>query len=305
MSILSDTSKFEAVLARYSPDSKLRHVSSLVGGISAQVLAIAYEDRSGQSRKVVFRQHGDVDFRLNPNVAYDEFRLLEILREHNLPVPTPLFVDTSSEIFERPYLLIEFIDAIADYQPENIDDHIGQMAETLAKIHTVDTVQLPFLGKTDSVYTQLFDVFPNEMDETLRETYIREVLQSVCPARQINRSVLIHGDYWNGNTMWRNGKLVAVIDWEDAALADPLADLSNTRMETLWSFGVDVMEEITRRYFALMPDVDMTNLPVWDLRVALYPAFRLLDFAGGDAEKEKIMREQHHWFVDQAIKALA
>jgi aminoglycoside phosphotransferase (APT) family kinase protein len=35
---------------------------------------------------------------------------------------------------------------------------------------------------------------------------------------------LLHGDYWPDNTLWRDGRLVCVIDWEDAALGDPLAD---------------------------------------------------------------------------------
>jgi aminoglycoside phosphotransferase (APT) family kinase protein len=39
--------------------------------------------------------------------------------------------------------------------------------------------------------------------------------------------VLLHGDFWPGNALWRDGALVAILDWEDAAIGDPLADVAN------------------------------------------------------------------------------
>ncbi len=33
--------------------------------------------------------------------------------------------------------------------------------------------------------------------------------------------------------LWKDGQLVAVIDWEDAPLGDPLADVANSRLESL------------------------------------------------------------------------
>jgi aminoglycoside phosphotransferase (APT) family kinase protein len=44
-----------------------------------------------------------------------------------------------------------------------------------------------------------------------------------------------------------------VIDWEDAAIGCPLADLANARLELLWAAGGEAMEEFTRRYTAMEP----------------------------------------------------
>ena len=38
-------------------------------------------------------------------------------------------------------------------------------------------------------------------------------------------------------TSWCHNRIVAVIDWEDAALGDPLADVANARLEVLMHFG--------------------------------------------------------------------
>jgi aminoglycoside phosphotransferase (APT) family kinase protein len=93
---------------------------------------------------------------------------------------------------------------------------------------------------------------------------------------------VVHGDYWPGNVLWRDGKLVGVIDWEvgvidweEAAFGDPMADLANVRLELVWHFATAVMDMLTHEYLALRPGVGIATLPVWDLRAAL----RACDFA--------------------------
>src|SRR5687767_2566978 len=81
---------------------------------------------------------------------------------------------------------------------------------------------------------------------------VRAALASGALARLQNHSVVLHGDYWPGNVMWRQRSLVAVIDWEDACLGDPLADLATARVELLCRYGAEAMERFTTRYLALM-----------------------------------------------------
>ena len=65
------------------------------------------------------------------------------------------------------------------------------------------------------------------------------------PLPRRNLPALLHGDYWPGNVLWEDGRLAAIIDWEDASVGDPLVDVSNARLEILWVFGPSV-EEFTR-----------------------------------------------------------
>ena len=71
--------------------------------------------------------------------------------------------------------------------------------------------------------------------------------------------MLLHGDFWPGNILWRYGQLVAVIDWEDAALGDPLADVANSRLEILWAFGIDAMQSFTHYYQSLTASISPTS----------------------------------------------
>jgi aminoglycoside phosphotransferase (APT) family kinase protein len=41
--------------------------------------------------------------------------------------------------------------------------------------------------------------------------------------------------------LWRDGRIVAVIDWEEAAFGDPMADLANSWLEIVWHFGTAAM----------------------------------------------------------------
>jgi aminoglycoside phosphotransferase (APT) family kinase protein len=127
------------------------------------------------------------------------------------------------------------------------------------------------------------------------------VLESVWPWPQRNRSVLLHGDYWPGNILWRDGRLVAIVDWEDAALGDPLADLANTRLEILWTFGLDAMHRFTDIHRSLI-ELDYAALPYWDLAAALRPAGKIAEWAG-DAATEAGMRARHALFIAQAFEA--
>ncbi len=144
---------------------------------------------------------------------------------------------------------------------------------------------------------------PATLDESLQEGQIREVLEAAWPLPQRNPSALLHGDFWPGNLLWRDGQLVGIIDWEDAAIGDPLADVANSRLEVLWAFGVDAMRRFTEQYRALT-SLDWTNLPYWDLCAALRHAAHAADWANY-AAGEQTTRAGYRWFITQALEERA
>jgi aminoglycoside phosphotransferase (APT) family kinase protein len=175
------------------------------------------------------------------------------------------------------------------------------MVAYLGKIHQIkgaDT-DLSFLPLQEKIVAEQLAKRPDNLDERLSEGPIRNTLEAVWPWPQSNGSVLLHGDFWPGNLLWKDGRLVAILDWEDAALGDPLADVANSRLEILWAYGRDAMERFTQQYQALAM-IDFANLPYWDLYAALRPASKLSTW-GLDDSTEKAMRKGHHLFVEQAF----
>src|SRR5690349_18889156 len=104
-----DVQKFEQLVQKFDPQSRLLSAWELKGGVSARVTALEIERPDGVARKMVVRQHGAVDLEQNPQIAAEEFRLLEILQSAGLPAPAPYYLDQSRKIFSTPYLVIEYI----------------------------------------------------------------------------------------------------------------------------------------------------------------------------------------------------
>jgi aminoglycoside phosphotransferase (APT) family kinase protein len=293
--------KFELVVQKIEPQSKLLRIWELKGGVSAHLTVLEIELLNGHTKKMIVRQHGVVDLEHNPHVAADEFELLHLLHSVGLAAPAPYYLDQSGEIFATPYVVIEYIEGEPVFAPKNVPDFISQIATQLSRIHEVDcsNLDVSFLPQQEKIIAEKLRKRPVKVDEAFDEGRIRDALETVWPLAQGNTSVLLHGDFWPGNILWRDGQLVAVIDWEDAALGDPLADVANSRLEILWAFGIDAMQSFTHHY-QLMTTIDFTNLPFWDLCAALRPISQIAGW-GLDETTEKLMRERHRWFVTQAL----
>jgi aminoglycoside phosphotransferase (APT) family kinase protein len=296
-----DTTQFKQLVQKLDPHARLLRTWPLKGGVSAQVTALEIEQPIGQTRKLVVRQHGPTDLNHNPNIAADEFKLLQILSSHGLPLPTPYYLDQSREIFPSPCLVLQYIEGETQFAPTNLPDFLLQMATHLRAIHKIDPSieDLSFLPQQEEICTRRLAQPPTTLDESLYESRVRDTLQSAWPLPHPNKPVLLHGDFWPGNILWQGGQLAAIIDWEDAALGDPLADLANTRLEILWAFGIDAMHTFTQLYKSLT-SIDFTNLPYYDLCVALRPASQIAQWAP-DPARAKAMLEGLKQFINQAL----
>lgn len=314
MAPVDPTLPYRQVALKIEPDGELLRCWDLEGGLSAQVTAIEIGLSQGSSVTVVVRRFGAVDLKRNLDIARDQFELLLGLRRCGLAVPKPLMFDGSRTIFDAPFLVLEYIEGCTELAPQHVEEGIFQLAAHLASIH-----RIPGTASAVSMLPQVEELCSAELGRPAAdpdcgsrepsewhksEEGIREILRSVMPLPRRNPVTLLHGDYWPGNVVWKDGRLIAIIDWEDAAVGDPLADVSNARLEILWAFGPERMEGFTRLYREHMPEIDFTDLPYWDL----YAAFRLApsNFSGWGLGPEKVavMRTRHCEFVEQALWAL-
>lgn len=296
-----DDDAFARLVRRIDPTWRLLRAWPLGGGVSAEVTVIELERGSGERSKLIVRRHGEADRARNPHVARDEHALLRLLHARGLPVPRPVLVDGSGDVFPTPVLVVEFVEGETEFAPANLDGYLDQAATVLARIHGVgDSPALSFLPRLERAPG--LGQRPARLDASLGEGRIREALAAAGPVPCVNEPGLLHGDFWPGNLLWRDGALVAVIDWEDAGIGDPLADLANSRLEFLWAFGAEAMTGLTSRYLARSA-IEVGNLPYWDLVAALRPCGTLAEW-GLEAATEQRMRERHAWFVGQALAEL-
>jgi len=301
-----DTAALQRLLQAVDPDLRLVQAQALAGGVSAHVTRVDAVRPDGSARRLVLRQYGAANLRTDPRSASHEYQLLALLDAAGLPVPRPRHADESRAILPVPFLVIDFVDAAPVTGTAAVTGartaFTGQLAAVLASIHQAGVARsdVPHLAHILGIATTRIGTWPASLDAALDEAAVRAALGRAWPPPQLNRPVVLHGDYWPGNTLWRSGTLVCVIDWEDAALGDPLADVANARMELTMAFSAAAASDFTRQYAELMPSVDLTVLPHWDLYAALRHAGQMTGWGLSAADLARL-RAGHREFTARAL----
>lgn len=288
--ILVSPQAVSAALHRIDPEWTLFGSEAL----SRRARLLCVENDEG-SEQCVLLTHSEADRARNAGIARVEFKLLETLHAMDLPVARPLAL---AEDHEPPFLITSYLSGLPRFDAENVSQFCQQLASALSKIHAVDINKrkLSFLPR-------LADVAADDIGRSGRgDERIRAALRASFGAIKRNDSVLLHGDFWPGNLLWEGDRLSGILDWEDAMLGDPMADLGKSRLELLWALGNEAVELYTAHYLSLNSALDRSALPFWDL----WGAARLSHFAAfaADAASAEKMRAQYNGFVDAALDAL-
>jgi aminoglycoside phosphotransferase (APT) family kinase protein len=265
----------ERAIHAVEPRGELIAAHPLTGGVSAEIVAIDVRTPSGAttrsaagadtpaSRRVVVRRPAVAEFKGDRrSTAAREFAVLRFLHTAGLPVPEPLHLESDAD---GPWLVIEWIDGTTTVPGDRVAEAVDQMAGFLAALHAIDPAAV---DGVDPVEDPLASIPPFLPDSPAGDR-LRTTIAGGSVERRPNPACLLHGDYWPGNVMWRDGMLVAVVDWEDAALGDPLADLATARVELLCQLGPDAMERFTRSYHEQRTwPLDRTDLALWECYVS-------------------------------------
>lgn len=275
------------------------------GGISSRVTRWDIELSDGSLRRVVVRCPTRDDNQLASRRAAAEAHVLGLIAG-DVKVPRLLAYEP-----EGPSLVLEYVDGSPVFTAPLSHDFVLQLAKELVAIHSFAAATLSdVVPDIDQAVRQRLQVVTETLDDGLREREVRHLLAKWVPRRS-NASVLLHGDYWPGNVLFRGASLSAVIDWEEAGQGDPLFDLAVARLDLLWAFGADTMNRFTSEYLS-RTTIDASELPWWDLVAALRPMSNLERWASAYADPPisrpdittATMQRDTRWFVEGAAKAL-
>ena len=269
------------VAARLFPGARLEAKARLVGGVSADVHRLDLDPGEGRTVSVVVR----APRASRPGAAVTtEFRLLRALHRRGLPVPEPLLVDTAGELLPGPFMVLSFVEGSTTVPDTRRDRYLDAVAGALARIHASSTAGLPALPPRVDPVPEALEFLPEGRDWERLRAWLRS---SDGPAHAESPR-LLHGDFWPENLLWRDGALVAVLDWEDAALGDPHSDVAGCALELRYRFGRAGVERFVRAY-AEHGSVDRGRLALWQVYVAA-AAGRFMGDWGLDPALEAHMR---------------
>jgi aminoglycoside phosphotransferase (APT) family kinase protein len=192
------------------------------------------------------------------SAAVRETRALELMQKANIPAPAPIWVDTAG-VFDEDAILISFVEGSPDLTPSHPFEWAEQLARVLARIHDV---------QLDDADRELFPPGAGEDERKISEQP-ELVLEHPLGEELLRRRVLLgqrrvegetvfsHTDFWPGNTLWDDGELTAVVDWESPATGDPEMDVAYCSLDIRY-LGMD---KVADRFVETYRDTTGHSLP--------------------------------------------
>lgn len=251
---------FSALIEHWFEDASLQRVTPLHGGVSAEVHRVDLLLGNQTPFSLVVREHGSQH---SGHPVAIEHALLSALVELGLPVPRVLFADTTGAFSNNPFLALDFIEGDTILVPEQLEPRIDQAATLLATIHQQSITSLPDLPQRVDPLPEIFEFWPGGKEWRPLKHFLESAVLPLYPSTL----QLLHGDFWPGNLVWHNNQIRAAIDWEDAAIGDPMSDLAASRLEFRYLVGQSGMRAFTACYEQHQP-IDWPRLALWQVYVA-------------------------------------
>jgi len=248
------------LVAQILPGAEVTSVARLTGGVSADVYRLDVCTPGGGDASLVLRVQGATH---SGHAAGLEYRLLQALYLGGALVPEPLMVDDSGQLLADPFLVMRYVEGDTQIPVVEQSRRVNLMATALHDIHQFDVSALPQLPLRLDPLPEVFDYLP----QGSQWQELRDCLHLMQNTVYTDKPKLLHGDFWPENLMWQQGEIAAVLDWEDAAIGDPLSDVACCCVELRYKFGKPAMQQFAQAYAKQQP-LDPSRLALWQVYVA-------------------------------------
>ncbi|HEX4864980.1 MAG TPA: phosphotransferase family protein [Acidimicrobiales bacterium] len=233
-----DLQPLESFLDSAIGDKSPVEVTPMPGGGSCDIFAV---DR-GESRWVLRRAPRHASS-LTAHDVLREFRILDAIKDQSVPIARPIVSCGDPDVFGAPFYIMERIYGIPirssipvawTSAPDTQGRALEEMIDALVAVHAVDwrstelsslEPKADYLAKQIERWIEQLDSYGGRDLPTGRT--VAEWLRRHRPPDQ--ELALCHGDYKLDNLLFDAApppRLLAVVDWEMAAVGDPLVDLA-------------------------------------------------------------------------------
>ena len=284
--------KAQELLDRVAPGSTLTAIHPLTGSYSNLTHLVEAHDGDGSLLRFVVRSYV---YGKRAAKARVEFNALRYLQEVDVSAPTPLYLDADGAILGSPGIVMSYVPGELLEEPSQHPagriTWANEMATTLAQIHSVDcgsNKDIFFDANSEATWFLRGDEIPDYMRNHPDGTQVWNTVRTYYQNLQPVTSTLVHIDYWRGNVLWEEGKISAVVDWEEAGCGDPGIDVGYCLME-LVIMGMSIeAHTFLQKYQSLRGPVP--NLIFWALAATVRPMYDM-DGWITDTAKEKRFRK--------------
>ncbi len=212
--------------------ASITELSRLTGGASRETWKFCAD-----SRPLILQRQRAGDIR---DMA-TEFAVLRAAHSAGVPVAEVIVASAETTELGAAFMVLSHVDGETIARKILRDDVFAvartrltaDLAEALARLHSIEPTSVPALQPTDQVeqYRQVLDAvgYPHPAFELA----FRWLERNRPP---VGRACVVHGDFRLGNIMVGPDGLRAVLDWELAHVGDPMEDLGWLCVKA-WRFG--------------------------------------------------------------------
>lgn len=256
---------------------RVHGLSRFQRGVSRETWGFDIENLDGEGRpeQLILRRPIEGSVYIPRSIKW-EYEIAARLAQTDIPVAHPLFYEDDPDLIfdDRPFFIRERVDGhwnvpgVVETGPEYDDLRIAtsrEMVAKLAMVHQIDWRALDFAAILE-VPQNAQDCAPRAIRQAYRElaeiqfepqpvlAEVREWLLDHAPLA--TKMVLLKGTNGLGEEVFRDGKIVALSDWEQCSIGDPAQDFARTQDllphierggKVIWSMrhALDYYEELT------------------------------------------------------------
>lgn len=277
-----DKERFLKLTEILSPEGDLIYFSRLEGGVSCDVFLLEVKEGT-KINKFVVRTEG---LPTSENTVETEFYLLKSISNKQVPTAEAFYFDNSCEILDKPFIVMSFLEGTIFEPKEREFSFLEIMAKQLIRIHQTDIAYLPELPLRTDPLDGLISYLPKESRWDELSSLIKGLNKEIFEGEK----VFLHGDFWLGNLLWKDSLIVGILDWEYAAIGDPLSDLATACLEVRYEVGIEGIEIFKHTYSNFL-DIDEYRLSLWLIFVASSTLHFIDEWKLPNKRKKKMIKE--------------
>lgn len=246
------------------PRSRVVRVAPLEGGTASAVHAVAVRDGDGHVRDLVLRRYVRADWlEEEPDVPRREAAALDVVGACPVLTPRLVAVDDRGGSAGAPAVLMTLLPGAIVWRPADRDAFLSGLARVLPEIHATpvgagagipdfEPYALELAGPPS--WTQRPEVWRRAI----------AVFRGPVPAHERR---FIHRDHHPGNVLWERGAVSGVVDWANASVGSPDADVGHCRLNLAGTLGLGAADRFLELHRGLT-DRGAYD-PYWDVVAAL------------------------------------
>lgn len=269
------TDAASALLARVVPGSRLVAMTEGEGSFSNTTYLLDGQRSDGSEFQVVARRYATFGNYDRSEKARREYRTLELLSAHGVPVPQPLYLDDEGEYFGSPGIVTRYVEGALVQNPTDAHHWARRLARVLADIHMVPYEPVNGLlldANAEVLWFLKGGTMPDYMAAHPLGPAVWEASRRLASKLRPAPALLVHVDFWTGNVLWQGETVSAVLDWEEAARGDAAVDVAYCRMD-LTLLGYPDAAAVFLDAYETATSKPTANLALWQLAAAVRPMF--------------------------------